>query len=132
MKKVITVLVMMVISLSAFSQSVIYTNSSRVGTWDALIEKWRFDDWESNNITFTSTSTGVSVDDKTHSYYTFLSSRVKHTGTSKLKRTYTSFSWECLDESLRKCTFIITVYEKKDIKISIVYDNSALIEYTIF
>jgi hypothetical protein len=132
MKKVITVLVMIVISLSAFSQSVISTSSSRIGKWNALTEEWNFDSWTSNNITFTSTSTGMSVNDNANSYYTFTSPRKMTKGKLNSGKSYTAYIWNCLDENLVVCTFVLSFYGVKqdDFKISVMYSNMS-IEYTI-
>jgi hypothetical protein len=130
MKKVMTVLVMMVISLSAFSQTVINTNYNRVGTWDALAEKWSYGEWQSNDITFTSTATGISVSDDSKSLYTFISEREKTTGKTNDGSSYTSYRWNCLDEKGRNCRFIIVIYNKKDFKVSVMYDD-IVINYTI-
>lgn len=118
----------MLFTASTYSQTVINTKESRVGTWDAIKESWSYSLWKKANITFTANSDGVVSDDQAKSVYTFTTSRQTKKGFTKDGHKYTSFDWECFDEKGRTCKFMIVMYEEGS-KVAVMY-NDVVFEYS--
>lgn len=74
----------MLFTASTYSQTVINTKESRVGTWDAIKESWSYSLWKKANITFTANSDGVVSDDQAKSVYTFTTSRQTKKGFTRM------------------------------------------------
>lgn len=126
MKKIMLLLCLFVSSI-IYSQTTIYTSASRMGTWDAVTESYNYTEWKSSNIIFKSTSAGIYADDYAKSYYIFTSPRGVDKGVASDNTKYTSYYWECLDESNKKCTLIITVYSDLIGKVSVIYNSLGIV-----
>jgi hypothetical protein len=122
MKKLL-LLICLSFSMTLYSQTVIKTTQSRIGKWDAIMENWKYSDWNYTEITFTANDTGVFADDVANSVYTFTSARKKSTGIARDGVQYTAYDWNAVDESGRNCRFSIIAYKGQSSKLSVMYND---------
>lgn len=105
-------------------QTVIVTDRNSFATWDVILEKFNYGEWNYKEITFTANANGVTANDVAKSVYTFTSTRKTTTGKNKSGYTFTSHEWSAYDETYERCTFSIIKYSDGTAKISVLYDKS--------
>lgn len=129
MKKILFVAMMLLVTVTTYSQTVITTTVARIGKWDAVMETWSYGELTPVELTFTASGTGMTVNDESKSVYTFKSVRRRETGkTTDGKATYTAYRWDCEDEKYRDCTLSILSYSTGEKRISIMY-NTTVFQY---
>ncbi len=122
MKKLILILLVLITSSTAISQShVITTYANQKAHWLEDTEKWVYTNWEYADIKFLIKEDVVIAYDKANSIYT---------KTSAITEDSNHRMWDVLDERNQLCLFLMTIIpDQEDIWYITVMYNTVLYRY---
>ena len=125
MKKHLLLIILVLISFTAISQTQVKTYMNVCGVWDEDKGGYEYGNKTFSRITFTLYERVIISSDKSNSVY-----RVKSDKTSDENKKWRSAAWECVDEMNRECIFLVMYHKNSDaITISISYGAISFIYY---
>lgn len=125
MKKHLLLVILALVSLSAFSQTEVKTYMNVSGVWNALTEEYEYKNKEYSRITFTMYPNVIIAKDNANSVYRIVSDTF-----SDENSRWKSASWECRDEQNRQCVFLLMYHKNSNlITISVNYKSISYLYY---